>query len=295
VKERPLTDDLSALSRRGAASPSEERRLEMLLRASPVERFLDAFGRDCDAVPLSLPGDAALLARAVDRVQPAPRRRRWRRGAATAVAVAAVTLASTVAAAFAIPQWRSVPPAAPSGGERCAAVAPAPLAPPRGATAPETTAEPAATPPVPSAPAAAAAPLAVPAAGPPAPGALTAAEAFARANALRRAGQGPAAVAGYWQLQRDHPRSAEALLSHVLLGRLLLQQGSAVAAGDQFARYLRAAPSGSLAEEALFGRASALRASGRTGEERHTLQQLVTRFPGSVSARAARTRLAELD
>lgn len=286
MKELPLTEDLSVLARRGAATPSELRRLEMLLGASPVERFLDAFGRDCDAVPRALPGDEALLARVVDRVARPARRRRGRRAAAAVGVAAALTFGSALAAAFAHPRWFGARLAAPAADARCSTAAPA-------ATAARRSSAP---PPPPAAASASAEPArAAPAASRPAPMVLTAAEAFARANALRRAGQGAAAVAAYWQLQSDHPRSPEALLSHVLLGRLLLQQGSAAAASEQYARYLRAAPNGSLAEEALFGQASALRASGRVVEERRALDQLVARFPGSVSARAARARLAELE
>jgi hypothetical protein len=128
---------------------------------------------------------------------------------------------------------------------------------------------------------------------PAAPIAETAAQLFARANALRRGGEVAAALDVYRALQAAHPASAEAALSHVSVGRALLDGGgSAAAALAAFDAYL--ARGGPLAEEALIGRALALARLGRTADERLAWQALLARFPLSVSAARARARLEEL-
>ncbi|MBN2197399.1 MAG: tetratricopeptide repeat protein [Polyangiaceae bacterium] len=296
MKGPPPTDDLSVLARRGEATASEQRRLMMLLGASDTERFLDAFGRDCDGIALADRGDRARLERMVERVVAAapPPRPRWaRRTAATAAGVALVSV-TAVAGAFTIPRWLASPTETPAA-TRCPGDDPATSRPPAaretapaaptsaGASTPSATSP---SPPTPSA---------IPSVSPSRTDTRSAAEAFARANALRRQGRIPAALSAYSELQLGFPGSPEASLSHVVLGRLLLQQGLASAAHTQFSQYLSRTPGGALAEEAMFGQANALRMSGRTGDERRVLRQLVARFPNSITARAARTRLEELD
>lgn len=291
------------LVRRGEACESDRRRWRMLLDASPVERFLEALGRDADAVPLEEPTDTPLLERVVSRLTaPTPRappsRQRW----PAALAALTVIIAAGTAAAVALPAWWSTPKPSESGAPACTPGATPSTALPaaalsanpgrrtaaalRGeittfATANAATAETRGS-------------AASPSDEPPVP-ARTAAEQFAGANELRRTGRTEAAIAAYGQLQSRHPNAPEALVSYVVLGRILLQRGEATAAEAQFARYLRRAPAGSLAEDALFGRASALRMGGRTAEERRALTQLVTRYPGSVTGRAAQARLEELN
>jgi TolA-binding protein len=116
---------------------------------------------------------------------------------------------------------------------------------------------------------------------------------FAKANKARRSGDTAAATELYRRLQGSFPGSAESRLSHVSLGRLLLDTGSAAAALQQFDRYLSAA-GGELRLEALYGRASALGALGRPDEEQRAWQQLLKQFPGSVYAERARKRLGQL-
>jgi hypothetical protein len=48
---------------------------------------------------------------------------------------------------------------------------------------------------------------------------------------------------------------------------------------------------GALAEEALHGKAQALRSLGRASEENETWQLLLERFPKSIHAKTARERL----
>ncbi len=121
---------------------------------------------------------------------------------------------------------------------------------------------------------------------------VDAATLFARANSERKAGDVARAVASYGELQRLYPSAPEALLSHVLTARLALRSGDFSGALAHFDRYLAAARNGALVEEALQGRAQALRALGRPEAERRTLEELVERFPKSIQARAARSRLA---
>ncbi len=116
---------------------------------------------------------------------------------------------------------------------------------------------------------------------------------FAKANKARRSGDTAAATELYRRLQGSFPGSAESRLSHVSLGRLLLDTGSAAAALQQFDRYLSAA-GGELRLEALYGRASALSALSRPSEEQRAWQQLLKEFPGSVYAERARKRLGQL-
>jgi TolA-binding protein len=121
---------------------------------------------------------------------------------------------------------------------------------------------------------------------------------FAQGNAKRRAGDEPGARRLYQELQQRYPRSPEAEVSRVALGRLLLDRSQdANAALEQFDRAIHSpgqAGQGELAEEALFGRATALMRLGRTDDERKTWLELLERFPGSVYADRAHTRLDEM-
>ena len=122
----------------------------------------------------------------------------------------------------------------------------------------------------------------------------TAAQLFRKANDARRLGQAQQAIQLYRTLQRDFPSSAEAALSQVSLGGLLLNRASAGAALEQFDHYLAASPGAALAAEALYGRARALQALGRQSEEKRTWQQLLSRFPGCPYRESAHRRLSEL-
>lgn len=116
---------------------------------------------------------------------------------------------------------------------------------------------------------------------------------FSMANAARRAGRQAEAMRLFSDLQRSHPGSPEARLSHVSLGRLMLTRGQASEALSQFESYLRGG--GPLEEEALLGKAHALSALGQTTRERATYESLLHRFPQSVYAGEARGRLGSLE
>jgi TolA-binding protein len=122
----------------------------------------------------------------------------------------------------------------------------------------------------------------------------TADQLFAEANRARRAGDVPLALRRYAELRREHPGSREELTSRVVVGDLLLDEGSARDALASFDAYLANSPTGTLAEEALVGRASALMRLGRREDEREAWARLLREHPDSLQGQRARRRLAEL-
>jgi len=296
-KSTPLPEDLSVLARRGELSASEGRRLDMLLGASRVERFVHALGQEFDQTGADCDGDQAALRRAVDQVAMRDSAQRNRRGLRLGVAfVAAACFVTLGAAALTVPRMFESAPASERSectecpgtevtrtpaAARVSGEGPSPAEPQCRQQGPEPA--PAMTPSVSKS--AVSGKSRVQSAG----------AQFANANRLRTVGHTRAAIAAYRRLQREHPASSEARLSRVLLGRILLQQGAGDAAHRQFASYVGTDPGGSLTEEALFGQATALRMSGKTAEERRVYQQLITKFPRSIYAERARERLRGLD
>ena len=122
----------------------------------------------------------------------------------------------------------------------------------------------------------------------------TAAELFAAANAARRARDLRGAVDRYFALERRFPDSEEALVSLVSAGDVLSRLGEPDAALRAFDRYLARRPDGSLAPEALFGRARSLQKLGREADEAAAWRRLLRAFPGSIYEAAGRHRLDEL-
>lgn len=117
---------------------------------------------------------------------------------------------------------------------------------------------------------------------------------FQRANEARRLGEAPRAVALYRKLIARFPASAEATLSQVRLGGMLLEQGDGRGALSHFDRYLAQQPGGALSPEALYGRGRALAGLGRSTEESRVWTRLLADFPKSPYAGHARRRLEAL-
>ncbi len=116
------------------------------------------------------------------------------------------------------------------------------------------------------------------------------------ASRARRAGAATSRRAStlYRRLQREYGDTREAALSSVPWGGLLLRQGQAERALEQFDRYLKTEPRGNLLPEALYGRGRALAALGRAADEKQTWRRLLSETPGSAYESHARRRLDEL-
>jgi TolA-binding protein len=114
---------------------------------------------------------------------------------------------------------------------------------------------------------------------------------FERATEQRQRKHAAEAIEVYAELQRKYPFSEEARVSRVSLGRLLLEHGMPADANTQFDAYLKAAPGGALAPEALFGKARALEALGRWDDAREVWSRVATSLPGSSYAAEAKRRL----
>jgi anti-sigma factor RsiW len=121
----------------------------------------------------------------------------------------------------------------------------------------------------------------------------SAAALFERASDLRHQGRIDQAIDTYRILQQRYPQTREANLSFMVAGRLQLERDRAAQALTQFDHYLK--NDAEVAEEALAGRAEAFRRLGRPRAEGTAWRLLLTRFPGSVYAGLARSRLAALE
>ena len=109
----------------------------------------------------------------------------------------------------------------------------------------------------------------------------SAGEMLAQARALTHAKKlGPAAAA-YESLIEQHPASAEARAASVSLGRVQLSRGKPKQALTAFDRYLKGG-SGTLAEEAHWGRIQALHALGRARDRDAATAAFASKVPGSM-------------
>ena len=122
----------------------------------------------------------------------------------------------------------------------------------------------------------------------------TAASLFAAANAARSEGDLRRAVALYEALRASFPDSAEARVSSVSRGDLLLRLEEPARALRAFDAYLSEGGGGALREEALFGRARSARRLGEAAVEQGTWSRLLKEFPSSAYGPVARQRLDEL-
>jgi TolA-binding protein len=279
-------DNLLVASRKGMLTADEQARLDGHLVQCSLCRLALAVGRDFDAALEMSPGDELIAERIArgPRDTGISRNPRVRRASVVAIATAGV-LAGAGLAAAAIGGWKLQ-----FGREAPPAVERAPAPPPAGGSAHERRerVEPASEPPSPTVDPSSDGRETPP---PAAPTPLTAAELFAKANASRSDGHGRRALSLYGELQSRYPGSAEAEISYVSLGRVMLEQGQASGALSQFDRYLARRSQGPLAQEALFGKASALSRLGRLEEERRTWETLLARFPTSIYRDRAHERL----
>jgi ferric-dicitrate binding protein FerR (iron transport regulator) len=114
-----------------------------------------------------------------------------------------------------------------------------------------------------------------------------------QALSLRAQGQFRRAAEVYRKVHDASPTSAAGGAALVSLGELSLSSlndpRGALAAFDSYL-----SRGGSLSQEAAFGRARALRALGRTAEERSAIERFVARYPDAPQSRVLRERLAAL-
>jgi TolA-binding protein len=312
--------DLATRARRGARSPREREAVADAVATSATLRTAHELSCDFELVSRVLPGDEAIIERALDRAltpQKLPTKGRFRRSAA--LIAATLALGSVAAAASGgiakYAGFQSAGPTAPGPTERgrqqaaqtasrpsqnVAREAPAPA--PRDAAGLSYDASPeprsaGTSSPLAASPGAAseARPRVAITSNKDSLGApSTAASLFADASAARREGDLNQARRLYLELQARFPASREASVSRVSVGKLLASEGRAREAEAAFAAYLRSGAL-DLREEALVGRADALRALGRTADERSAREELIRLHPASVHAVRARERLAELD
>jgi len=118
---------------------------------------------------------------------------------------------------------------------------------------------------------------------------------FGAAESARGQGDFAEARRLYAQLASRFHGTREELSARVLGGQMMLDDlDEPAAALRSFERYLRDEANGTLAEEALLGRAQALRRLGRANTEAAAWSDLLARYPRSVHAELARERLAAL-
>ena len=276
-------DDLLLAARQAQLSALEDAKLSFHLQRCSRCRAALEVGRAFDAVLGARAGDDR-IANAIAARMSAPRSRRRLAYAALAgvlltgslagAALSGVDLARLVARG---PEQRTTAgKAAPHHAEVPQQTRPTPIVealPPVTADAPPRVEQPA-----------------LAKASTPTPIATSPAELFREANELRSRGRAGEAQKRYRELQSRFPGTTEARVSLVSLARLELGTQPA-AALRHFDAYLAQSSHRTLAEEALFGRATALGRLGRTAQEQDAWRALLARFPSSVYAKQAQARL----
>lgn len=276
-------EDLSARERRGELSRAEQQRLETLLNGSVEARLWHQAGKQLDADGAIAAGDHDAAERVMRRTLLSlqkPKARHQRPWLPLLTAATFFVVSAAAAGTLGARYYRAI-------ARHEAVVEPARRHdPPRIRVAQTRSPEPVVTAPVPSA-----VPSVSARTPKPRPEAPESAAVLLRAAGLaRREGDALKAIALLDSLQARFPGSREARASDMTLGTLHLQRGAPGQALEHFRRYLRAAPGGALAPEALWGEARALKALGREAEAERSLDILVERFPSSPYAAARRAR-----
>ena len=304
----PDPEDLSVRARQGSLSEAERPALERALASSQTLTVAHRVGMDFDRIGLVRSGDDELVARladlTLDSARPRSRVALVRRRLLLGLA-AALTMAGSAAAWHGAALLRSAP-RAPS----LAAPAPKPVSTahvtrlgtaealqPPAAVVPPSESSPSEPSPVAAALPAASANLASTTDSARATATLPravedAAALFREAAAARRSSDFGRARLLYLRLENDFPGSAEAQLTPVSLGKVLLLMGRAGEAERQFSLY--SSTGGALSEEALVGRAQSLARLGRVSDEQRVWQRLLRDFPRSLYAGEANQRLSAL-
>ena len=112
------------------------------------------------------------------------------------------------------------------------------------------------------------------------------------ARSLRASGDFRRAADVYRRIHAANPQSPTGRAALVSLGELLLSLNDAMGALSAFDSYL--AGGGALAQEALFGRARALRTLKRPAEERAAIDRFIAAYPNAPQSRVLRSRLAAM-
>ena len=291
--------DLVVRARRGPLALAERARLDAHLAVCASCWLDQQVGSDFDAIRAPLPGDHARLALLADGVlslRKSKRRGGARPGLVWFAAVAACALFAAAAGASVLLVRRAAEQATPMATQTAPDVPP-PLGhriatratSENAAIAPEVP-PPAEPQPRASRPSVAAGRIR----GSQAAQVENAAALFENANKERRSNRSAAAISLYEDLVRRFPKSDEARIARVSMGRLLIDRAAWADGLAQLDAYLGMAPEGLLAPEALFGKARALSALGRRDDERRTWTRLLQKFPNSVYAAEAARQLALL-
>lgn len=284
----------------GALTADEQARLDVHLSACPACRFELQARADFAAMPLPSMAVDELVTRALagmPSASVAPSRRRRFSPAMAFVAVlmvgavsfAAAGLARPIAVLLGIAAPEVIPQPVPAPSPRVHAPVPpqptvvvvedvvTPPAPPLVEVPVQPRVERKLTPPPP----------------PPAPE-LTAAELFRLATAARAEGRRTDAEQTYRELTSRFPSSAEANVSHAVMGRLLLDLNRPTDALVELDAAL-ASRDVSLREDALANRALAFDSLNDVAAARSAWELLLTEFPASIHAKRAKERLEAMN
>jgi len=279
--------DLLAQGRRGALSDAGRLALDAHLAACATCRMARDVWSDFDAVDVVDVRDGARVRALADAVRARSGARRRARAGRPWAAAAAVLLIASGSASAGIWLWKR-----PAAGDRArppvASAAPASHVPV--ARAPQPAAVETSPPAVTRQPAPRRASTIATAERP----RQSAAELLAVASAARGQGDTERATTLYRKLQRDYPGTAEAVVSMLPLGRMLLAAGAGRAALAQFDSYLRASTRGPLVAEALYGKGQACALLDDVDEERATWRRLLADHADSPYAPHARRRLTNV-